>query len=34
LLEETLEDFDFDDEDIQLVEDEFTSRKNYIVTRS
>ena len=34
LLNETLEDFDFDDEDIQLIEDEFTSRKNYIVTRS
>jgi hemoglobin len=34
LLNETLEDFNFDEEDIQLIEDEFTSRKNYIITRS
>ncbi len=34
MLRETLEDFDFEEEDIQSVEDEFTSRKNFIVTRS
>lgn len=33
LLRETLEDFDFEDEDIQIVEDEIMSRKHYIVTR-
>lgn len=31
LLRETLEDFDFQDEDIQTVVDEMQSRKNYIV---
>lgn len=34
LLRETLEDFDFQDEDIQTVVDEMQSRKNYIVIRS
>lgn len=34
LMRETLEDFDFADEDIRSVEDEMMSRKNYIVTRS
>lgn len=34
LLRETLEDMGFEDEDVQIVEDEFMSRKNYIVTRS
>jgi hypothetical protein len=29
-----LEDHDFEEEDIQSVEDEFASRKNFIVTRS
>ena len=33
LLRETLEDFDFAEEDIQVVIDEMMSRKNYIVTR-
>jgi hemoglobin len=33
LLTETLEDHDFEDEDIQHVEDEMMSRKNFIVTR-
>lgn len=33
LLRETLEDFDFAEEDIQTVIDEISSRKNYIVTR-
>ena len=33
MLEDTLEDHDFDDEDIQAVEDEVMSRKNFIVTR-
>lgn len=33
LLRETLEDFDFADEDIQTVIDDIMSRKNYIVTR-
>ena len=34
LLQETLEDFDFEDEDIEAVADELVSRKNYIITRS
>ena len=34
LLRETLEDFDFEEEDIQHVEDEFVRRKNFIVARS
>lgn len=34
LLRETLEDFDYEDEDIQEVVDEVVSRKNYIVARS
>jgi hemoglobin len=34
LLRETLEDFDFDEDDIQHVEDEFVSFKNFIVSRS
>lgn len=34
LLKETLEDFDFQDEDVRQVEDEVVSRKHYIVTRS
>jgi hemoglobin len=34
LLRETLEDMDFDDEDVQMVEDEFMSRKPFIVSRS
>jgi hemoglobin len=34
LLEETLEDHGFSDEDIQVVTDEFNSRKNFIITRS
>jgi hemoglobin len=34
LLAETLEDFDFEDEDVHQVRDELTSRKNFIVTRS
>ncbi len=34
LLRETLEDLGFEDEDVQSVEDEFVSRKNYIVARS
>lgn len=34
LLKETLEDYDFEDEDVQVVMDELTSRKNYIVSRS
>jgi hemoglobin len=33
LMRETLEDFDFDEEDIQTVIDEIMSRKNFIVTR-
>jgi len=33
LLEETLEDFDYADEDIQQVGDEMASRKNHIVSR-
>lgn len=33
LLRETLEDFDFQEEDIQDVVDEMQSRKNYIVIR-
>ena len=33
LLKETLEDFDFGDEDIQLVANEFVDRKNHIVAR-
>lgn len=34
MLRETLEDFNFADEDIQHVEDEFFSRKNHIIKRS
>lgn len=34
LLRETLEDFGFEDEDVQHVEDEFMSRRNFIVSRS
>ena len=34
LLQETLEDFDYEDEDIEAVADEMVSRKNYIITRS
>jgi hemoglobin len=33
LLTETLEDFDFSDEDVQVVEAEMMSRKNFVVTR-
>jgi hemoglobin len=33
LLRETLEDFDFTDDDIEAVIDEIMSRKNFIVTR-
>ena len=33
LLRETLEDYDFEEEDIQQVETEMMSRKNYIVAR-
>lgn len=33
LLEETLEDFDFADEDIRLVQGEMMDRKNYIVAK-
>lgn len=33
LLTETLEDHDFEDEDIQHIEDDMMSRKNFIVTR-
>ncbi|MGD2155854.1 MAG: group 1 truncated hemoglobin [Anaerolineales bacterium] len=33
LLKETMEDFDFIDEDIQEVEAEMVSRKNFIITR-
>ena len=33
LLAETLEDFDFSDEDIEHVRDEIVSRKHFIVTR-
>lgn len=34
LLAETLEDFDFADEDVRIVKDEVMRRKNFIVTRS
>jgi hemoglobin len=34
LLRETLEDFDFEDQDIRAVEHEMMSRKNYVVARS
>lgn len=34
LLRETLEDFEYEEEDIQSVVDEIMSRKNYIVARS
>ena len=34
LLKETLEDFNFEEEDVQLVGDEMMSRKNHIVSRS
>lgn len=34
MLQETLEDFNMEDEDIQYVMDEFMGRKNYIVNRS
>lgn len=33
LLKETMEDFGFESEDMQQVEDEMMSRKNYIITR-
>ena len=33
LLEETMEDFDFESEDMQLVADEMMSRKNFIISR-
>jgi len=33
LLRETLEDFDFEEQDIQHVADEFTARKNHIIAR-
>jgi hemoglobin len=33
LLVETLEDLEFEDEDIQVVKDEFMRRKNFIVAR-
>jgi hemoglobin len=34
LLKETLEDFDFADEDIQVIRDEIMSRKNFVVARA
>lgn len=34
MLRETLEDFDMEETDIQQVEDEMSSRKNYVVSRS
>jgi hemoglobin len=34
LLKETLEDFDFQDEDIKHVEYEMMSRKNFVISRS
>lgn len=34
MLRETLEDFDFTDEDIRQVEDEMMRRKNFVVSRS
>lgn len=34
LLKETLEDFDFQDEDIKNVEYEMMSRKNFVISRS
>jgi hemoglobin len=33
LLRETPEDMEFEDEDVQMVEDEFVSRKPFIVSR-
>jgi len=33
LLVETLEDFEYDDEDIRTIEDEFSNRKHLIVSR-
>ncbi|MBE0409296.1 MAG: hypothetical protein IBX69_06145 [Anaerolineales bacterium] len=33
LLKETLEDFSFEDHDIQVIEDDMISRKNFIVSR-
>lgn len=33
LLKETMEDFDFESEDMQFVEDEMLSRKNFVVAR-
>ncbi len=33
LMKDTLEEFDFMDEDIQLVQDEMMNRKNYIVAK-
>jgi len=33
LMEDTLEEFDFLDEDIQLVQDEMMNRKNYIIAK-
>jgi len=32
-MKDTLEEFNFRDEDIQLVQDEMLSRKNYIVAK-
>ena len=34
LLRETLEDFDFEDDDVQQIEDEMMSRKNHVIARS
>ena len=34
MLNETLDDFEFDPEDIQQVEDEMSSYKNFVVTKS
>lgn len=34
LLKETLEDFDFEDEDVRPVEDEMMARKNFIIARA
>ena len=34
LLRETVEDLGYDDEDVQTVDDEFMSCKNYIAARS
>ena len=34
LLEETLEEFDFEDQDISAVESEVMSRKNFVITKA